>query len=49
MKKLSRSLETVEAVHTHTHTHTHTSNFIEDIKGFKNLSFWVQKQILILL
>ncbi len=43
MKKLSGSLEAVEAVHTHTHTHTHTSNFIEDIKGFKNLSLTYQK------
>ena len=39
MKKLSGSLEAVEAVH----THTHTSNFIEDIKGFKNLSLTYQK------
>lgn len=37
MKKLSGSLEAVEAVH------THTSNFIEDIKGFKNLSLTYQK------
>jgi len=35
MEKISRSLETVEAVH--------TSNFIEDIKGFKNLSLTYQK------